>query len=76
MSIETDSTPLEDPKKSRHCNAFAIYKLLATEDQLATMTNHHWRELRLRSRKTSLVRTDMRKPTKPRKYNYYIRQPS
>jgi tryptophanyl-tRNA synthetase len=33
MGIETDSTPLEDPKPET-CNAFAIYKLLATEEQL------------------------------------------
>jgi tryptophanyl-tRNA synthetase len=37
MSIETDSTPLEDPKNPDTCNAFAIYKLLANEDQIATM---------------------------------------
>jgi tryptophanyl-tRNA synthetase len=37
MSIETDSTPLEDPKNPDTCNAFAIYKLLGTEDQIATM---------------------------------------
>jgi tryptophanyl-tRNA synthetase len=32
MSIETDSTPLEDPKNPDTCNAFAIYFLLATEE--------------------------------------------
>jgi tryptophanyl-tRNA synthetase len=37
MSIETDSTPLEDPKNPDTCNAFAIYKLLANEAQIATM---------------------------------------
>ena len=37
MSIETDSTPLEDPKNPDTCNAFAIYSLLANEEQLATM---------------------------------------
>lgn len=41
MSIETDSTPLEDPKNPETCNAFAIYKLLATEDQLTTMTANY-----------------------------------
>jgi tryptophanyl-tRNA synthetase len=40
MGIETDSTPLEDPKNPETCNAFAIYKLLATEEQLATTTNY------------------------------------
>ena len=37
MSIETDSTPLEDPKDWSTCNCFAIYSLLANEEQIATM---------------------------------------
>jgi tryptophanyl-tRNA synthetase len=34
MGIETDSTPLEDPKNPETCNVFALYKLIATEAQL------------------------------------------
>ncbi len=41
MSIETDSTPLEDPKDTESCKIFAIYKLLATESQLAEMTEKY-----------------------------------
>ena len=37
MSIETDSTPLEDPKEWETCNCFAIYKLVANDDQIAEM---------------------------------------
>ena len=37
MSIETDSTPLEDPKDTETCKIFAIYKLLANDKQLADM---------------------------------------
>lgn len=37
MSIETDSTPLEEPKNPDTCNAFAIYKLLASESEIETM---------------------------------------
>lgn len=37
MSIETDSTPLEDPKNPETCKVFAIYRLLATESQEADM---------------------------------------
>jgi len=29
MGIQTDSTPLEDPKDPNQCNVFAIYSLLA-----------------------------------------------
>jgi tryptophanyl-tRNA synthetase len=41
MSIETDSTPLEDPKNPETCNAFALYKLLANESQIQTMTANY-----------------------------------
>ena len=37
MSIETDSTPLEDPKDWTTCNCFAIYNLLASEAEITTM---------------------------------------
>ncbi len=37
MSIETDSTPLEDPKNPDTCNCFAIYSLLASEEQISAM---------------------------------------
>jgi len=41
MSIETDSTPLEDPKDTESCKIFAIYKLIANDDQLAAMTEKY-----------------------------------
>ena len=41
MSIETDSTPLEDPKDTATCKIFAIYKLLATETQVAAITEKY-----------------------------------
>ena len=37
MSIETDSTPLEDPKDWSTCNCFALYKLLASNSEITTM---------------------------------------
>ncbi len=37
MGIETDSTPLEDPKNPETCNVFTIYKLLATPEQIEAM---------------------------------------
>ena len=37
MSIQTDSTPLEAPKDWKTCNCFAIYKLLASKDEVETM---------------------------------------
>ena len=41
MSIQTDSTPLEEPKDWKTCNCFAIYSLLANEAQLETMKAHY-----------------------------------
>ena len=41
LSIETDSTPLEDPKDTATCKIFAIYKLLATETQVAAITEKY-----------------------------------
>ncbi len=37
MSIETDSTPLEDPKDPDSCNVFALYELLADDSSVETM---------------------------------------
>lgn len=37
MAIETDSTPLEEPKNPDTCNVFAIYRLMATPEQIETM---------------------------------------
>ena len=41
MSIESDSTPLEEPKNPDTCNIFAIYKLLASESQLLKMRENY-----------------------------------
>ena len=41
MSIETDSTPLEEPKNTATCKIFAIYKLLANEEQIAFLTEKY-----------------------------------
>lgn len=37
MKIKTDSTPMEDPKDPDTCNLFALYKLIATEEQTADL---------------------------------------
>ncbi len=41
MSIATDSTPMEDPKDPDSCNVFALYKLLASNDQIAQMRKNY-----------------------------------
>lgn len=37
MSIETDSTPLEEPKDPNTCNVFAIFKLIGDPSQINEM---------------------------------------
>lgn len=37
MGIQTDSTPLEEPKDPDTCNVFALYSLLGTEQQISDL---------------------------------------
>lgn len=41
MSIETDSTPLEEPKDPETCNVFALYKLIAPEQKIQELRNNY-----------------------------------
>lgn len=41
MSVVTDSTPLEAPKNPDNDNVYAIYSLLATDEQKTTMRNKY-----------------------------------
>lgn len=41
MSIETDSTPLEDPKDPETCNVFAIFKLVGTKAEVGEMRSKY-----------------------------------
>lgn len=41
MSIVSDSTPLEKPKNPDTCHTFALYKLLASTEQVADMRNNY-----------------------------------
>ena len=43
MGIVTDSTPLEDPKDPDTDTVFALYRLLATESQIAEMRSNYER---------------------------------
>jgi len=41
MGIQTDSTPMEDPKNPDTDNVFALYKILASEEQVAEMRSNY-----------------------------------
>ena len=43
MKIQTDSTPLEAPKNTANCNLFALYKLVASDQQVAEMKANYER---------------------------------
>ena len=73
MSIETDSTPLEDPKNPDTCNAFAIYSLLANDEQIAAMkANYLGGNYGYGHAKQALFELIVEKfKTEREKYNYY-----
>jgi tryptophanyl-tRNA synthetase len=74
MSIETDSTPLEDPKNTETCNAFALYKLLANESQIQAMTaNYIGGNYGYGHAKQALFELIVERfKTEREQYNYYI----
>ena len=74
MSIESDSTPLEEPKNTETCKIFALYKLLANEVQIAKMTqNYNGRNYGYGHAKQELFELICTKfKTEREKYNYYI----
>ena len=41
MSIETDSKALEEPKDPMTCNVFALYQLIASQEQIQLMTTNY-----------------------------------
>jgi tryptophanyl-tRNA synthetase len=41
MKIQTDSTPLEDPKNPDTCNLFALYKLIASDEEIEDMRSKY-----------------------------------
>lgn len=76
MSIETDSTPLEEPKNTETCKIFALYKLLANPTQLAEMTEKYAnknRDFGYGHAKQALFELIVEKfKTEREKYNYFM----
>jgi tryptophanyl-tRNA synthetase len=74
MGIKTDSTALEDPKNPDTCNVFAIYKLLATNEQTEKMrTNYLAGNYGYGHAKTALLNLILEKYAEPReKFDYYM----
>ncbi|WP_128330578.1 tryptophan--tRNA ligase [Apibacter sp. HY039] len=74
MSIVTDSTPLEEPKNPDTCNAFAIYKLIASKDETETMRKNYLAGgYGYGHAKKELLEIILREFAEAReKYNYYM----
>ena len=76
MSIETDSTPLEEPKNPDTCKIFGIYKLLANATQIAQMNvkyanvNRDFGYGHAKQELFELIVTNFK--TEREKYNYYM----
>ncbi|MEN8928070.1 MAG: tryptophan--tRNA ligase [Flavobacteriales bacterium] len=77
MSIETDSTPLEDPKNPDTCNAFALYKILANEAQITEMrANYEGGNYGYGHAKQALFELIVEKfATEREKFNHYVENP-
>lgn len=74
MSIETDSTAMEDPKDPDTCNVFGIYKLLASKEQIAEMRqNYEGGNYGYGHAKQALFELIITKFSEEReRYNYYM----
>lgn len=74
MAIQTDSTPLEEPKDWKTCNCFAIYSLLANEAQIKTMkANYENGNYGYGHAKQALFELIVETFATPRaQYNYYM----
>jgi tryptophanyl-tRNA synthetase len=74
MSIATDSTPLEEPKDWKTCNAFALYNLLASDTQVTEMKdNYEGGNYGYGHAKQALYELILERFSEPReRYDYYM----
>lgn len=74
MSIETDSTPLEEPKNPDTCNVFAIYQLIATPEQTEELRKKYLAgNFGYGHAKTELLNLILEKfKTEREKFDYYM----
>jgi tryptophanyl-tRNA synthetase len=75
--IETDSTPLEEPKNPATCNVFGLYKLLASPEETADLNAKYLAgNYGFGHAKQALFDLITEKfKTEREKYNYYINHP-
>ncbi|SHI37697.1 tryptophanyl-tRNA synthetase [Cruoricaptor ignavus] len=78
MSIETDSTPLEEPKNPDTCKVFSIYSLVADEIQTEVLRKKYLAgNFGYGHAKTELLNLILDKFSKEREtFNYFIENPA
>jgi tryptophanyl-tRNA synthetase len=74
MGIQTDSIPMEEPKDPNSCNVFALYKLMASESEIASMkANYEGGNYGYGHAKQALFELLIEQFSKEREmYNYYM----
>lgn len=77
MKIETDSKGLEEPKDPETCNVFAIYKLMATSDEIKDLESKYKAgNFGYGHAKQALYELILERFKEPReKYHYFIQNP-
>lgn len=77
MGIQTDSTPLEEPKDPESCNVFNIFKLMASPKQVAEMRkNYEGGNYGYGHAKQALYELIVARFKKERElYNFYMQNP-
>jgi tryptophanyl-tRNA synthetase len=77
MGIQTDSTPLEDPKDPETCNVFALYKLLGTPAQVEELAaNYRGGNFGYGHAKTALLELILEEFTEAREqFDHYMAHP-
>jgi tryptophanyl-tRNA synthetase len=78
MSIQTDSTPLEEPKNPETDNVFALYKLVASPEQISEMRENYLKGgYGYGHAKTALLEILLDKYSEAReRFNYYLENKS
>ncbi|MCH9659690.1 MAG: tryptophan--tRNA ligase [Bacteroidetes bacterium] len=74
MGVQTDSTPMEEPKNPDTCNVFGLYKLLASENEIAQMrANYEGGNYGYGHAKQALYECIIARFSEERsRYNYYM----
>ena len=77
MKIETDSTPMEAPKKTEGCNVFELFKILASEEQISNLKKQYeGGNFGYGHAKQALFELILEKFAKERKaFDYFINKP-